>query len=113
MAKAVLIEEPIQDDERKPTKITPLRKLDGQHLTRRAKGILEELAFIFQEVKADKIVENSHLRGQPWEKTKREKGLNQRIDPRLSLDGFSDQELDKDELAARLEEMREARDALK
>lgn len=66
--------------------IIPRQKFDGKYFTKREKRLLEELVFIFKDAKADDMVESTHLYNAPWDKTKKEKGLKQRIDYFLALD---------------------------
>jgi uncharacterized phage-associated protein len=71
----------------------------------REKRILEELAFMFKDVKAKEISGISHLPNQPWEITRREKGENAPIDYMLAID--QDAQIDRDEAAHSLQEHRE------
>jgi hypothetical protein len=47
---------------------------------------MAQLADIFKEADADDMSEVSHLPNKPWDKTKKEKGLDAEIDYMLSLD---------------------------
>lgn len=67
--------------------------------------MLEEIAFIFKEADAETMTEASHLKNQPWYKTKTTKGMFQPIDFELALDEESD--IDLDELLEYLEIQRE------
>jgi uncharacterized phage-associated protein len=58
--------------------------------TPRESGILEKLAFMFKEVSARDISEISHLRSQPWDVTKKTKGMQQPIDYILAWDQEAD-----------------------
>ncbi|MBU4287101.1 MAG: hypothetical protein KKI12_02900, partial [Proteobacteria bacterium] len=42
--------------------------------------------FIFQDAKADDMVESTHLKNEPWDRTLKEKGEFQKIDYMLSID---------------------------
>lgn len=52
----------------------------------REKKILDNLVFIYKDVDANEISEISHLKNTPWDKTKREKGINTVIDYLLAID---------------------------
>ncbi len=52
----------------------------------REKQILDDLVFMFKDVRAREISEISHLVNQPWDVTKREKGENASIDYMLAID---------------------------
>ncbi len=113
LAKAVTFQGPDPDETRSLTKILPRREFDGRYLTRREKRILEELAFLFLEAKADAMIEVTHFRGAPWDRTKKEQGLNAKIDYMLALDGSSDKQLKLEEIKLRMREMNEARKVLR
>ncbi len=68
----------------------------------REKRILEELALIFKDVKANEISEISHLTNQPWSITKQNKGLNTPIDYMLAID--KDAEVAREEAEESLRE---------
>lgn len=59
---------------------------DLKVFTPRERRILGELVEIYKEVDASLISEVSHLKNQPWDKTRTEKGENQLIDYMLALD---------------------------
>lgn len=113
LAKAVQFQYIDTDEINRLTKITPLRKFEGKHLTRREKRIMETLAEIYLEATADQMIEITHIKGRPWDKTKKEKGLNAEIDYMLALDGANENQLDADEIKFRIKEMNEARKALR
>ena len=52
--------------------------------------ILGDLAFIFRDAKAWEISEVSHLLNQPWDITRRQKGVNSPIDYLLAIDKKAD-----------------------
>lgn len=68
----------------------PKKKFSGKHFTAREIKLLEEIAFVFKEADAEQITEVSHLKKEPWEKTKNEKGLGEKIDYILALDDMND-----------------------
>jgi len=51
----------------------------------REKKILEDLVFMFKDVKAWEISEISHLANQPWDATKRERGENTLIEVKATI----------------------------
>lgn len=85
------------------TKIVPQRAFGGRYLTKREKRIMEHLAEIYLEATADDMVEVTHLKGKPWDVTKKHKGMDAVIDYMLALDGSAGQ-LDKEEIELRMAE---------
>lgn len=71
----------------------------------REKRLLEELAFMFKDVKAREISEISHLANRPWDITKREKGKNAPIDYLLAVD--QDAQIGREQAESSLREHRE------
>ena len=67
-------------------KIKPLKKFNDEYFTKRELRIMKQVAFIFKEAKAEDMVNITHLKGMPWEKTIKTKGEGQKIDYILSLD---------------------------
>jgi uncharacterized phage-associated protein len=63
--------------------------------TPRELEILERLAFMYKEASAREISEVSHLKNQPWDVTKKTKGLQKPIDYMLALD--NEAEVSKEE----------------
>lgn len=88
--------------------VTPKKgvSFDGKYFTPREMTILNRVAEIFREADADTMVESSHLRHEPWDKTKRERGEGAVIDYDLALDGSPDQ-LDIEIIKERQEERNE------
>ena len=70
-------------------KITPRMKYNDEHFTNREKMLLEELSAAFKKHKADEMIEVTHLRNRPWQKTLDEKGLFKKIDYLLAIDSES------------------------
>ncbi len=87
-------------------KITPKRKFSDEWFTKREKGLLENLSFIFRDAKAEDMVEVTHLQNKPWHKTLKEKGLFEKIDYMLSIDNMKNS-LCYDEAQKRMEEISE------
>jgi len=84
LAAAISIYQP---DESKPfKKIVARARFDATHFSQREQRILNELAIIFRDARADDMTESSHLRNEPWDVTLRTKGERARIDYMLALD---------------------------
>jgi uncharacterized phage-associated protein len=66
--------------------IRPKKKFDSQYFSKKEIKLLEELAFIFEDAKADAMVESTHLKNEPWDRTLKEKGEFKRIDYMLAID---------------------------
>jgi len=75
---------------------------DFSVFTPREIDILNNLALMFRDVKAWQISEISHLKNQPWDITRKEKGENKPIDYLLAID--NDAEVELDEAKASLKE---------
>lgn len=71
-------------------KIVPKKKFDGKHFTARETRLLEQVAFVFKEADAEQMKEASHLKNEPWDRTKREKGMLAKIDYMLAVEGMDD-----------------------
>lgn len=67
-------------------KFIPKQKPNLEIFTEREKEILEQVATIFKDAQAKDMTEVSHLKNEPWDKTKKEKGMHQKIDFLLALD---------------------------
>jgi len=85
------------------TCMKPRKKFDDTFFTKRELKILENVAFIFKEAKAEDIVEASHLPSHPWDKTIHRKGEKTKIDYTLALDD-SDASLSLEEVLERLKD---------
>lgn len=87
-------------------KIRPKKKFDDKYFSKREMKLLEEIAFIFKESTADQMIESTHLRNEPWDKTFRKKGEFQKIDYLLAIDSDI-VSLEFDEAKERMEERSE------
>lgn len=58
--------------------------------SRRELKIMDDLVFIFKDTNAEDMIESTHLRHTPWDKTFREKGQYSLIDYMLILDDQPD-----------------------
>ncbi len=66
-------------------------KFDKKVFSEREFQLLKQVAEIFRDARAKDMVEATHLKNHPWEKTKNTKVLYKRIDYELSIDGSEDQ----------------------
>ena len=64
----------------------PKKKFDSRYFSKKEMKLLEELAFIFEDTKADAMVESTHLKNEPWDRTLKEKGEFKNIDYMLAID---------------------------
>lgn len=87
-------------------KICPKKKFDPQYFSGREMKLLKETAFIFKDAKADEMVESTHLKNEPWDRTLKEKGEFQKIDYMLAIDSEI-ASLPYDEAMERMEERSE------
>jgi len=71
-------------------KIQAKKKFNSDNFTPHQLKLLEEIAFIFKEAKAEDMTEVTHLPNQPWHKTLTQKGKLAKIDYLLALDGTKD-----------------------
>jgi len=66
--------------------IKPKKKFDDKYFSKKEIKLLKDISFIFQDAKADDMVESTHLKNEPWDRTLKEKGEFQKIDYMLSID---------------------------
>lgn len=66
---------------------------------------MERIAFIFEGMIADQMVEITHLHNEPWDKTLKEKGEDREIDYLLAVDGVDS--ISVEEAKQRMEEIAE------
>lgn len=92
-------------------KIFPKKKFNDEYFTNREKKLLKDLSDIFRDAMAKDMVEVSHLKNEPWDKTLKEKGPFQKIDYMLSIDD-TEGSLSYDEAKERMEEILEVHQAL-
>jgi uncharacterized phage-associated protein len=86
--------------------IRPKKKFAPQYFSNREIQLLEQIADIFKDAKADAMVESTHLKNEPWDRTLKDKGEFQKIDYMLAIDGDITS-LPYDEAKERLEERSE------
>ncbi len=66
--------------------IQPKKKFDNQYFSNKEMKLLDDIAFIFKDAKAEAMVETSHLKNEPWDRTFKEKGDFKKIDYMLAVD---------------------------
>ncbi len=94
---------PNEETNRTFAKLAAKKKFDGRYFSKRERQILEILAEIYRDANASDMVEITHLKNSPWDRTLKKFGENAVIDYMLALDGGPTQ-LDKQEIQTRLEE---------
>jgi uncharacterized phage-associated protein len=67
-------------------KILPKKQFDDQYFSKKEIKLLKDIAFIFQDAKADDMVESTHLKNEPWDRTLKQKGEFKKIDYMLAVD---------------------------
>lgn len=69
-------------------KIQPKKcfRFNDQFFSKKEMTLLEQISFIFQDAKADDMVESTHLKNEPWDRTLKQKGELEKIDYILALD---------------------------
>ncbi|MCL4546159.1 MAG: Panacea domain-containing protein [Deltaproteobacteria bacterium] len=77
---------PVSLSDKSFCEIKPKKKFNDKYFTKRELRILEQVAYIFKEAKAEDMTNISHLEGMPWEKTIQTKGKGHKIDYFLALD---------------------------
>jgi uncharacterized phage-associated protein len=66
--------------------IVPKKPFDDQYFSKNEMKLLEEISFVFEDAKADDMVESTHLRNEPWDITLKKKGEFKPIDYMLAID---------------------------
>jgi uncharacterized phage-associated protein len=86
--------------------INPKKQFNADYFSKKEMKLLENIAFIFKDAKADLMIESTHLKNEPWDKTLKEKGEFQKIDYMLAVDSDI-ASLPFDEAKERMEEISE------
>ncbi|MBF0346000.1 MAG: SocA family protein [Nitrospirae bacterium] len=86
------------------------KRFDDKYFSKRELRILENVAFIFKDIKAEEIIEASHLPNHPWDKTIKTKGLKSEIDYTLAIDK-SDESISLEEALERISDSKVIRKA--
>lgn len=89
-------------------KICAKQKFDDKYFTPRQQKILSIISEIFRDAKAEQMVESTHLKNHPWDKTIKQKGILSKIDYMLAIDDTKES-LSKDEAQEVMEEIEEMR----
>jgi len=91
--------------------IVSKRDFDDKYFSNREKRLLEEIAYVFENAKAEEMVEVTHLENEPWHRTLTKEGQWHKIDYLLAIDNKADS-LSYEEAQERKEEIEETRRAL-
>lgn len=67
-------------------KICARQKINDNYFTPRQKKLLSVISEIFRDSKAEQMVESTHLKNHPWDKTIKQKGRLCKIDYMLAID---------------------------
>ncbi|MGA2298775.1 MAG: Panacea domain-containing protein [FCB group bacterium] len=70
-------------------------KIDMSCFTPYERKILEEVSYIYKDVDANLITEISHFKNQPWDLTKKNKGMYKLIDFELAIDEESTMDIEE------------------
>ena len=62
------------------------KEFDSRYFSKKELDLLENISFIFRDIQADAMVESTHLKNEPWDKTLKEKGAYKKIDYMLAID---------------------------
>lgn len=88
--------------------ISPKKRFNADYFSKKEMELLENISFIFKDAKADLMIESTHLKNEPWDRTLKEKGEFQKIDYMLAVDSDI-VSLSFDEAHERMEEISEVR----
>jgi len=86
--------------------INPKKQFNADYFSKKEIKLLENISFIFKDAKSDLMIESTHLKNEPWDKTLKEKGEFQKIDYMLAVDSDI-ASLPFDEAKERMEEISE------
>lgn len=86
--------------------IVPKKQFNSKYFTKREKKLLSNFVEIFKNATAEQMKGALHRAGGPWDRTVKEKGLQQPIDYFMALDDSQDS-LSRDEAAERIREREE------
>ncbi|MCP4374210.1 MAG: SocA family protein [Deltaproteobacteria bacterium] len=88
--------------------VNPIKQFNADYFSKKEMKLLENISFIFKDAKSDLMIESTHLKNEPWDKTLKEKGEFQKIDYMLAVDSDI-ASLPFDEAKERMEEISEVR----
>ena len=86
--------------------VNPIKQFNADYFSKKEMKLLENISFIFKDAKSDLMIESTHLKNEPWDKTLKEKGEFQKIDYMLAVDSDL-ASLPFDEAKERMEEISE------
>ena len=66
--------------------IRPIKAFGKKYFSDNELKLLEDISFVFQEAKAEDMIESTHLKNEPWDRTLKDKGEYQKIDYMLAID---------------------------
>ena len=66
--------------------IRPKKKFDDRYFSKKELDLLENISYVFEVAQADAMIESTHLKNEPWDRTLKEKGEFQKIDYMLPID---------------------------
>lgn len=78
------------DDTGSMTVIKPKKIFNPKLFSKRELELLKNFSEIFRDTTANQMIETSHFINLPWQKTRKEKGDNQRIEYNYALDNKED-----------------------
>ena len=93
-------------------RMKPKCNFDPNFFSKRELRLLEQIAYIFKDAKADDMIEVTHLKNMPWDKTIKTKGEYEKIDYLLALDNTKES-LSLDDVTERLNEIKEFENILR
>lgn len=91
--------------------ICPKQKPNMEVFSKREKNILEEIAEIYKNTKAEDMIKISHLKGKQWDTTLKSKGESKKIDYMLALDDTAES-ISKEEATIRQKFIQETHEML-
>ena len=106
LRETIALLEQSEDEDYKLCKVIAKKPFDPKYFSKREMKIMENLSFVFKDALAKDIVEITHLKGTPWDKTIKEKGPGKQIDYSLAVDG-SKGSLSLEEIKERMSEIKE------
>jgi uncharacterized phage-associated protein len=66
--------------------IQPKKVFEEKYFSDNELKLLKDISYIFREAKADDMIESTHLRNEPWDRTLKDKGQYHKIDYMLAID---------------------------
>jgi len=106
LKETIMLLKRFEDEDNKLCQVIAKKPFDSKYFSKRELRIMKDLAYIFRDALAKDMVEVTHLKGSPWDKTLKKKGRGERIDYLLAVDG-SKGALSLEEIKGRLTEAKE------